>query len=196
MARMPPERKIMLLCRFPRQCRETFGWEQVLLVSGANWSAKCCSMQDLIRAARLLHAADFVPDLVAESFLQKQAANDEGHGGYGHRIVQPSQDIARGCTGRQPNQRHHAPEHTVANVIREGKRRIANLCRERLDKIGSYRTVDHANVNDLDEYQQHEHRYVGIRRFLRGYERARGIAAKGCESNGARDLVLRGLDGF
>ena|ERR1700681_1818567 len=91
MARIPPERKMMLLWRFTRQSgRGTVWWEEVPLVVGASRPAgNDAPTRALIRAVRLLHTSDLVPYLVAMSFLEEQAANDEGHGGDDHRIVQP-----------------------------------------------------------------------------------------------------------
>src|SRR5438093_11854024 len=90
----------------------------------------------------LLH---LIPDQRVFRFFQEQRSDNERQTRNGNRIVKTRVYISRLRYDRQSNQRQQPTEYSIADVIRQRECRVSNFCRERLDQIGGYWTVDESN---------------------------------------------------
>ena len=96
-------------------------------------------------------------------FLQPNRANHKRQSRDGDGVIEPRINVARAGHDEQPDQWQQSAEDSVANVIGQRKRGVANARRKRLDEIRRNRSVHHRDEDQLHEDQadQHPRRTVG-----------------------------------
>src|SRR5258708_35750792 len=75
-------------------------------------------------------------DIHTLGVLEEESADDDGHDGDADRVPQTVIDIARRRDHRGRQQRQHAAEPAIADVIWQRHRGVADLRREELDEVG------------------------------------------------------------
>ena len=88
------------------------------------------------------------------------AADDEAHHRDDDRVPEARVDVSLRRDDRRREQRQHAAEPAVADVVRQRHRRVTDARREELDEERRDRAVDHRDVDDEDEEDQNRHRPV------------------------------------
>ena len=131
---------------------------------------------------------------------EEEEAGDKGHQRDPDRIPEAGIDIAGRCHHGGGEQRQHAAEPAVADVIGQRHRRVAYLGREHLDQEGRDRPVHHRHVDHHDDDDQLRHEpvdlgQVGLGRIAGGGERLRpGLRVPAVDVgvvDRQRDLVAR-----
>ncbi len=100
-------------------------------------------------------SSGFIPNTVAVRLFQQQTSHDESYAGDNHRVIEAGIDIAGFGNDGEADQWQQPTKHAVAYVIGQRKRRIANLRRESLNQVRGDGTINQANIENLNEYQDH-----------------------------------------
>src|SRR5260221_3086535 len=94
---------------------------------------------------------NLLPDAVAVSFLQEDGPDHKGDGGNGHWIPQARVDVAGSLTHIDSDYRHQTAKYSVSYMVWQRERRIPDLCWICFDQVGRDWSVNHRDVEHLDE---------------------------------------------
>ncbi|MFN9907660.1 MAG: hypothetical protein ACK56F_16300, partial [bacterium] len=106
--------------------------------------------------ARSRVASMFLVHLHVAVLAHEDHADHQRHRADGHREPQAREGVLGLFVEELPDERHHAAEDTVADVVRQRHRRVADARGKELDEERRDRPVDHRDVDDQDGQDQHQ----------------------------------------